>query len=188
MSTSYFQTVLNTTITSIYPYPPPIIVKHHCWYFDDADFFIMIRGIVYGLHRRLFERSTYFSKILNQNEPEHDIPRGVSCFLPIPFDSLSTSHFAKFLDHLYYPDYFIATEEDWKNIRQLSLDWEFPHIAGIALLRVLEMRQRQLPPVMRTLLNHNLVHTIWRGQARRNRLYEIQVEESDSENEEIHRR
>ena len=45
---TYFETVLNTTVTSIHPYPPPIIIKHHFWYFPNSDFFITICSIVYG--------------------------------------------------------------------------------------------------------------------------------------------
>ena len=78
---TYFETVLNTTVTSIYPYPPPIIIKHHFWYFPDSDFFITIRSIVYGLHQRHFESSSFFSDILNRNEPGHDIPQGMSIHL-----------------------------------------------------------------------------------------------------------
>ena len=178
MTTStYFRTILNTTITSIYPYPPATIVKHHFWYFNNADFFIIIRGIAYGLHRRLFEPSPYFRNILVQNEPGHDIPRGITVHLPIPFDKLSPPIFFIFLQYLYYPKYFIGTEEDWKNIRRLCLDWEFSHMAGITILKMLEMRRKQLPPVMKRLLDHNIGHTIWKEQTRRNKLHEILIEE-----------
>ena len=68
---TYFETVLNTTVTSIYPYPPPIIIKlfqsfkHHLWYFHNSNFFITIHSVVYGLHCRHFESSSFFSNILN---------------------------------------------------------------------------------------------------------------------------
>ena len=34
-----------------FPYPPPILVNHHTWFLPDADFFISIQGILYGLHQ-----------------------------------------------------------------------------------------------------------------------------------------
>ena len=31
-------------------YPPPVLTKHPVWYLLDANFFISIRGVLYGLH------------------------------------------------------------------------------------------------------------------------------------------
>ena len=183
---TYFETVLNTTITSIYPYPPPIIIKHHFWYFPDSDFFITICSIVYGLHRRHFESSSFFSAILNQNKPGHDIPRGTTVYLPIPFDDLSPDKFFAFLHHLYYPALFVGTEEEWKDVRRLSLEWDLPRVVGFAALRLLEIRQQQLPPVMQQLVERTTLLGLYRRVQRRNHLYEVQVED-DEEERNIHR-
>ena len=180
MSTS-MQFLIDSTMTAIYPYPPPVIVKHNFWYFHDANFFIMIRSIVYGVHRRFFETSPFFQKILNQNEPGHDIPRGTSALLPIPFNDLEPSLFFTFLHHLYYPKLFVGTETDWKNIRKLAIEWELLWVAGFAMLRLLEIRQEHQPPVIRRLIEHTSALGLYRRIERRNRLYEIQIEDDDEE-------
>ena len=175
-TSAYFQAVLNANVTSIFPYPPPMIIKHHFWYFPDADFFIIVRGIAYGLHRRHFEPSLFFRTILSRNEPGHDIPRGTTVQLPIPFNDISPSILFTFLHYLYYPNLFVGTEEEWKSIRQLSLDWGFQRIAGLAILKILEMRRELLPPVMRQLSEHVGALGIWSSIRRRNRLHEVQME------------
>ena len=134
---TYFETVLNTTITLIYLYPLPIIINHHFWYFHDLDFFVTIRSIVYRLHRWHFELSSFFSDILNRNKPGHDIPRETSIHLPIPFDDLLPPTFFVFLHDLYYLTLFIGTKDERKDIRWLSLEWDLPQIAGFAALWLL---------------------------------------------------
>ena len=176
---SYFRTVLNTTVTSTFPYPPAIIIKHHWWYFPNADFFIIIRNIVYGLHRRHFEPSPFFRHISSQIEPGYDISRGTTVYLPIPLDDLDPSKFFVFLHYLYYPNLFSGTEEDWRYIRRFGLDWGFQRVAGLAIIRLLEMRQEQLPPVIRRLSQH--VGAL--GILRRNRLRELQIEIESSDDE-----
>jgi hypothetical protein len=107
------------------------------------------------------------------------MPRGTTIHLPIPFDQLSPSVLFLFLHYLYYPTSFVGTENDWKNIRTLCLEWDFPRIAGIAMLRLLEIRQEHLPPVMRQLTKHIGALEIYRKIERRNRLYEVQIEDDD---------
>jgi hypothetical protein len=41
-------------------YPPPILTKHHTWYLHDADLFISIHGILYGIHQRQLEELILF--------------------------------------------------------------------------------------------------------------------------------
>ena len=44
--------ILDLAITPTFEqyYPPPVLAKHPIWYSLDADFFILIRGVLYGLH------------------------------------------------------------------------------------------------------------------------------------------
>jgi hypothetical protein len=36
------------------PYLPAILVKHHTWFFPDADLFISLDGVLYGVHQFYF--------------------------------------------------------------------------------------------------------------------------------------
>jgi len=98
-------------------YPPPMFTKHHRWYFENADLFIIIRGIVYGLHQIKFLTSTYFQTILSINEINEDQPQGTTCLRPIPFDDMSHADFSLLLYFLYCPYNFQGTERDWKVIQ-----------------------------------------------------------------------
>jgi hypothetical protein len=185
-TSNYLQLVLNTTMTSTFTYPPPTIAKHPYWYFPDADLFLMIRGVVYGIHRSHFKNSTFFHNILTQNDAIHNVPRGTTVHFPIPFDDLAPSTLFNLLHYLYYPGLFTGTELDWKELRRLSLDWDLPRVAGIAAIRILEMRERELPPTMRQLLGHvnalRVYRLIERERLHNGRLYEIQIEDDDEEN------
>ena len=108
-------------------------------------------------------------------------PKECPSTFPIPFDDLSPPTFFVFLHHLYYPALFIGTKDEWKDIRQLSLEWDLPRIAGFAALRLLEIRQQHLPLVMRQLVERTSLLGLYRRIERRNRLYEVQVEDDKEE-------
>ena len=44
--------ILELAITPTFEqyYPLPVLTKHPVWYLLDADFFILIQGVLYGLH------------------------------------------------------------------------------------------------------------------------------------------
>ena len=65
--------ILKPTIFSSFDnfYPPPILVKHHVWWYDDADIFIRISGILYGLHRQYFDNSILFQEILQYGQTDY---------------------------------------------------------------------------------------------------------------------
>jgi hypothetical protein len=160
MSSPYFQTVLNNTIPSIYRYPPAIIVKSAAWYHHDADLFIITRGTVYGVYQQHFRVSPYFRQIFSRNEPGHDISRGTTCWLPIPFDDLDPFVFIKFLVCLYSPNDYDGNKNDFKDIQRLSLVWKFPELAGLALQKLLGIRQKKLSLTYRKLCATSTV-TSW---------------------------
>jgi hypothetical protein len=151
MSLSYFQTIMNDTIPSIYPYPPTIVVKSALWYHPDADLFITIRGTVYGVYRQYFNVSRHFQRIFKRNEPGYNIARGTTCWLPIPFDDLDPFVFIKFLTCLYSPTTYDGDENDFKDIRRISVMWKFPELAGLALQHLLKRRQEKLALLTRNL-------------------------------------
>jgi hypothetical protein len=96
----------------IYPnffrhYPPAIWQKHPTWYFDDADFFIIIGANLFGLHLHHFEKSTLFREIVDYNQ---DYRIGLLPHHPIPFDNLKTKVFINFLQFLYYPNCYIESD------------------------------------------------------------------------------
>ena len=135
-----------TAISTLgFPYPLPIIVKHPIWYFEDADFFISIREIVFGLHRKQFERSSYFRSLFVQNDPTHPESRGNQCSRPLPFNELPESLLLAFLSLLYKPEYFSASINEWKDLRQLSIYWYFGHEAALAIQHLITLQERLFP-------------------------------------------
>ena len=94
------------------PYPPPILTKHHTWYFNDADFFISIHGILFGLHHAYFSQSRYFQSIMDVAKPEQPVPKGSQALYPIPFNDLNQLSFTHFLSFFYRPNNFAGTKRD----------------------------------------------------------------------------
>ena len=77
-----------TSSISYFPYPPILLVQHHDWYFYDADFFIIICGIIFGLHRRHFEQLTYFVPSYHSTNPDTLYPEE----LPVTSQSHSMAY------------------------------------------------------------------------------------------------
>jgi len=128
-----------------YPYPPSIMVKHALWYLPDADLFITVRSILFGLHHSHFvPESSYFQSIMDEIEPCRTAARGSNPSLPIAFNGLECSLFTAFLHLLYYPDNFQANEYGWYKLKSLARDWKFPRIAARAFqeLEIIERRRR----------------------------------------------
>ena len=167
----------------IFPYPPPIIVKHHSWYYDDADFFIIVRGIVYGLHRCLFEQSSYFRTLLDPNESPYTHPQGTSCLTPIPFDGIIENKLDKFLYVLYHPGYYDGSLQDWKEIQKISLDWCFYRIAALAIRKLVLIQEQELPIQHQHLFERLVNHDVRKRQRYtwRLRRLPIIIESSDEE-------
>jgi hypothetical protein len=165
----------------IYPnffrhYPPAIWQKHPTWYFDDADFFIIIGANLFGLHFHHFEKLTLFREIVDYNQ---DYRIGLLPHHPIPFDNLKTKVFTNFLQFLYYPNRYIESDriklqrEDWMEIKHLCDDWYFPHKTGEILRLLYRQRINRFPPLQRLMFTNTLtVFQIMRKQKemRRNRL------------------
>src|SRR5882757_2065414 len=174
---------LKTYISTVYPYPPPIFVKHHAWYFFDADFFIIIKGVIFGLHRTFFNSSPFFLDILAMDDPDCGPPLGTMFHFPIPFDELSPAQFTTFLFYLYYPDNFCGTDSDLRDIRQMGLNWKLPRIAAAALVEIMERRKQLLPLVARQMLDLLPAYR-WRNEyERRNRIYELSNENCEEEDD-----
>ena len=127
------------TISHI-PYPPPILTKHHTWYSNDADLFISLRGILFGLHRAYFTQSLYFQTIMDVVDSERPVPRGSQILFPIPFDDLDQLSFTRFLSFLYQTRQFQGTKREWEDIRDYCVDWYLPQHTVIAVRKLLELR------------------------------------------------
>ena len=96
-------------------YPPPILTKHPVWYSLNADFFIALRGALYGLHRQYLQNSILFQEIIAYGGknligllPQH----------PIPFNTLRSNLFDHFLILLYHGFFKLdhLTRDDWINL------------------------------------------------------------------------
>ena len=64
--------ILEPAITPTFEqyYPPPILTKHPIWYLLDADFFISLRGVLYGLHWQYSQNSPLFQEIITHGEKQ----------------------------------------------------------------------------------------------------------------------
>jgi hypothetical protein len=167
-------------------YPPPTFVKHPIFWNDDADLFLSIRGLVFGVHRHLFRQSLSYHDIFEKAEEDYFIPRGEALFHPLPFDNLPEETLIDFLYLLYDEESFDTTTIQWKRIRRLSVDWGFTHQASVAITTLLTLRQRRLPLYHRKMLETGLVHCIFRRHMKhwkRPRLPSILVETEDSDDE-----
>jgi hypothetical protein len=121
----------------IYPfadkfYPPAILVKHHVLFLPTADLFISLNGILYGVHQSYFDQSPLFQEIIHYGEADRI---GTNPYYPIPFDTLKKEIFDDFLHLLYFSVEQLEqlSRKNWINIKQLSMDWHFPHITALII-------------------------------------------------------
>ena len=121
------------------PYPPLILTKHHTWYSNDAEFFISIHGILFGLHCTYFSQSRYFQSIMDVAEPEQPVPKGSQTLYPIPFDDLNQLSFTCFLLFFYCPNNFAGTKRDWENIWDYCINWYLPEHTAITAQKLIEI-------------------------------------------------
>ena len=118
--------ILEPAITPTFKqfYPPPIFTKHPIWYSLDANFFIVLWGILYGLHWQYFQNSPLCQKLVAHGEKQiiRLIPQH-----PIPFDILKNNLFNHFLILLYHGNIKLnhSMRDDWINLKQLCMDWYF---------------------------------------------------------------
>jgi hypothetical protein len=91
------------------PYPPPILVKHHTWFLFDANLFISLDGVLYGIHQFYFNQSPLFQEIIHYGEANKI---SINPLHPIPFDTLKKDILDNFLYILYF------------GIKQLGLLWK----------------------------------------------------------------
>jgi hypothetical protein len=112
--------VIESSITPFFNnfYPPPILMKHHTWYLHDADLFISICGILYGIHQQQLEELILFREVL-QHEQNHQI-RTIPIH-PIPFDILKKEIFLVLL-YCGTTTLNYLTRKDWIDIKQLCIN------------------------------------------------------------------
>jgi hypothetical protein len=165
-------------------YIPPL-ARHVVWWLEDADIFLSIKGIVYGLRRIHFTQSPLFRHLLNNLIPTF----GTDSKNPIPFDKIHAPSFYEIIYLLHISEMFNTDSQGWLRIFQIAKDWEMPHVArratreldksyfqnhpihlrrwDITIYRQVQERQRQLR--QEWIVNHSDYITV--------------VEESDDEGE-----
>ena len=74
-------------------------MKHPIWYSLNANFFILLQGLLYGLYWQYFQNSPLFQEIVAHGEKQ---PVGLLPQHPVPFDSLKNDLFDHFLILLYH--------------------------------------------------------------------------------------
>jgi hypothetical protein len=96
--------------------------------------------------------------------------------------------FTAFLYFTYYPERFSGSRRRWLDIRQLAIEWYFPHQAAIAIQKLYTLRQMELSLHQRMLLSRIIPNELFERQRMlsRRKLYVIQLEddEDDSTTEE----
>ena len=132
-------------------YPPPILTKHPVWYSLDADFFISLWGILYGLHWQHFQNSPFFQEIVAHREKQliRLLP-----WHPIPFNTLKDGLFDYFLIFLYHGSFQLnhLTRDNWIDLKQLCMDWYFPGQTAIIIWKFCDLQHWQLPPMQQLLV------------------------------------
>ena len=134
-STSVLEVVITPTFEQYYP--PPILTKHPVWYSLDANLFILLWGILYGLH---FQNSPFFQEIVSHGEKQ---------LVRLPFNTLKNDLFNHFLVLLYQGSFQLnhLTRDDWIDLGWLCVDWYFPGQTAIIIWKFCDLWHRQLPPM-----------------------------------------
>jgi hypothetical protein len=176
----------------IYPfadkfYPPAILIKHHVWFLPAADLFISLDGILYGIHQSYFNQSPLFQEIIHYGEADGI---GTNPYHPIPFDTLKKEILNNFLHLLYFGIKWLEQlpQEDWVNIKRLSMDWHFPHVTALIIRQFIILWRWLLPPNLWMMANTLLVYRVMDEQVRQTRRAHgriILIEESTDEEDTV---
>ena len=140
--------ILEPTITLTFEqyYSPPILTKHPIWYSLNANFFISIRGVLYGLHWWYSQNSPLFQEIIAHGKKQlvRLLPRH-----PIPFDILKNDLFDHFIVLLYHGSFKLnhLTRNDWIDLKRLCVDWYFPGQTATIVRKFCDLQHCQLPPM-----------------------------------------
>ena len=179
--------ILELTITPTFEqyYPPPVLSKHPVWYSLDADFFISIRGVLYGLHWWHFQNSPLFQEIIAHGKKKLIglLPRH-----PIPFDILKNDLFNHFLVLLYRGSFQLnhLTRDDWIDLKRLCVDWYFPEQTAIIIRKFCDLWHHRLPPLQRLFVlsvpTQQIIRWLNWEEEQQSKVHLIQIEESDEEN------
>ena len=181
-STSALDLAITPTFDNFYP--PPILTKHPIWYFLDADLFITLCGILYGLHWQHFQSSILFQEIVTHGE-SHLI--GLLPHHPIPFDTLKHDLFNNLLILLYHGMIKLdcLTRDNWINLKWLCVDWYYSYQTTIIIWKFCKFQYQQLPPMQQFLVQSLPVQQILRWQSLEKRhqqqIHLIQVKESEED-------
>ena len=179
--------ILEPAITPTFEqyYLPPVLSKHPIWYSLDADFFILIWGVLYGLHWQHFQNSPLFQEIVAHGEKQ--LVR-ILPWHPIPFDILKNNLFDHFLVLLYQGSFQLnhLTRDDWINLKRLCIDWYFPGQTAIIIQKFCNLWHCWLPPLQRLLVlsvpSQQIIRQLNWKEEQRSKVHLIQIEESDEEN------
>ena len=165
--------------------PPPVLSKHPIWYSLDADFFILIWGVLYGLHWWHFQNSPLFQEIITHGEKQLI---GLLPWHPIPFDILKNNLFDHFLILLYQGSFQLnhLTRDDWIDLKRLCVDWYFPGQTAIIIQKFCDLRHCRLPPIQRLLVlsvpTQQIIRRLNWEEEQQQKVHLIQIKESDEEN------
>ena len=179
--------ILEPAITPTFEqyYPPPVLAKHPIWYSLDADFFISIWGVLYGLHWWHFQNSPLFQEIITHGEKQlvRLLPRH-----PIPFNILKNDLFNHFLILLYHGSFQLnhLTRDDWINLKWLCVHWYFPGQTAIIIRKFCDLWHCQLPPMQQLFVlsvpAQQIIRWLNWEEERQQKIHLIQIKESDEEN------
>ena len=178
--------ILELAITPTFKqyYPPPVLTKHPIWYSLDANFFISIWGVLYGLHWRYFRNSPLFQEIIAHGEKQLV---GLLPWHPIPFNILKNDLFDHFIILLYHGSFKLnhLTRDDWINLKQLCVDWYFPGQTAIIIWKFCNLWHHQLPPMQWLLVmsipTQQIIRQLNWEEERQQKVHLVQIEESDKE-------
>jgi hypothetical protein len=121
--------IVYSNLPTLDDYIPPL-ARHAVWWLENADIFLSIKGIVYGLRRIHFTQSSLFRHLLDDLVPLNDlVPPLGDLQNPIPFDKIHPPSFYEIVYLLHISEMFETNSQGWLRIFQIAKDWEMPHVA-----------------------------------------------------------
>jgi len=111
---------------------------HVIWWLENADIFLSVRGIVYGLRKIHFTQSPIFRRLLARPRL-NNTPFGTTPQTPIPFDNIRPTAFGEMIYLLHISEIYKTNSGGWLQIFQIAKDWEMPQIARRATVEMDKM-------------------------------------------------
>ncbi|KAG8889552.1 hypothetical protein FRB98_003821 [Tulasnella sp. 332] len=138
--------------------------RHAEYYLDDGNVIFQVEATLFKVHRFFFVRhSELFRSMFSLPSGDGKKEEGQCDEHPIHLPIVTAQDFENFLWIFYAPNFgeYVAPVEKWCSILGLATRWEFDGIRSLAIRKLNEFPDGDIPPVDRLVIAHRFQLEDW---------------------------